>query len=189
MTAETRILIAAKSGKPRFFFCCGIHGSGSTWMFNLAREICRTQGVDFVSCHRETKAYLPLDGLGSRLLVVKSRTPQDDLRPFIASSGEPAVITLRDPRDAVVSIMQRFPDSEASSFDAALKTVEVSADRLVRLSRARELPVFRYEDGFVGSVETFDRVAGLLGTSPSRDQRSAILAGLTPEAVKRTISG
>ena len=172
---------------PRFFFCCGLHGSGSTWMFNLAREICRTQGVDFVSCHREFYAKLPLDDLGSRLLVVKSHNPMDDLRPFIANSSEPAVITIRDPRDAVVSVMQRFPNSPANNFDEALKTVAHSARGLVALSRLREIPIFRYESGFVGSVETFDRIAAMLGASVSEDRRSAILAGLTPEAVKQTI--
>src|ERR1700720_4457735 len=79
-------------GKPLIFVCCGLHSSGSTWMFNLAREICRSQAVDFESCHRESKANLPRDSFGSRLIIVKSHPPMDDLRSFIASSGEPAVI-------------------------------------------------------------------------------------------------
>jgi glycosyltransferase involved in cell wall biosynthesis len=186
MAIET--LASRSPDKPRFFFCCGLHGSGSTWMFNLIREICRTQGVDFVSCHRESREKLPLDDLGSRLLVVKSHTPMDDLRPFIASSGEPAVITVRDPRDAVTSFMQRFPNSAATTFDEAIQAIAISAERLVSLRQLRKIPIFRYEDGFVGSVETFDRIAEILGTRPTEDCRTAILAGLAPEAVKQTIS-
>jgi len=189
LTAPSDAVPTPRSGKPRFFFCCGQHGSGSTWMFNLVREICRTQGVDFVSCHQESRARLPLDNLGSRLLVVKAQNPTDDLQLFIGNSSEPAVIMVRDPRDAVASFMLRFPNSLASSFDKALEAIALSAQRLVALSRLRDIPVFRYEDGFVGSVETFDRIAALLGTSPSEDHREAILAGLTPEAVRRTISG
>jgi GR25 family glycosyltransferase involved in LPS biosynthesis/SAM-dependent methyltransferase/tetratricopeptide (TPR) repeat protein len=188
LNAGTGILTERKLEKPRLFFCCGQHGSGSTWMFNLVREICRTQAVDFVSCHRESEANLPRDGLGSRLLVVKSHNPMADLQSFIGNSDEPAIITVRDPRDAVVSLMQRFPNSSVTGFDKALKAIALSAQCLVTLSRLRGLPVFRYEDGFVGSVETFDRIAALLGTSPSNDQRTEFLAGLTPEAVKRTIS-
>ena len=171
-------------GKPHIFWCCGLHSSGSTWMFNLAREICRSQAVDFVSCHRESVAKLPRDALESRLIVVKSHTPMDDLRWLLANSSEPVVITVRDPRDAVVSLLQRF----GNGFGGAVNLVAVSAERLVTLSRLRAIPIFRYEDGFIGRVETFDRIAALLGMSPSADQREAILAELEPESVKRTIS-
>jgi GR25 family glycosyltransferase involved in LPS biosynthesis/glycosyltransferase involved in cell wall biosynthesis len=157
-------------------------------MFNLAREICRAEAVDFASCHRDSEANLPLDGPGSRLLVVKSHNPMADLQSLIANSSEPAVITVRDPRDAVVSMLQRFPNSPVTSFEETLNTVAHSAQTLVTLSRLRAMLVFRYEDGFVGSVETFDRIAALLGTTPPQDHREAILAGLTPEAVRRTIS-
>ena len=173
----------AGTNKPLIFVCCGLHSSGSTWMFNLAREICQTQGVDFESCHRESRAKLSKDAFGTRLIVVKSHTPMEDLRSLIASSGEPAVITVRDPRDAIVSYMQRF----GKTFDEAIKTVAISAERLVALSRQRTIPVFRYEEEFIGRVETFDRVAAMLGTSPTVDDREAILAALTPEAVKKTI--
>ena len=53
----------------------------------------------------------------------------------------------------------------------------------------RKIPVFRYEEGFVGSLETFDAIAALLATSPTADQREKILAELEPDAVKRTIGG
>jgi len=181
-----RILADRKSDKPRIFGCFGLHSSGSTWMFNLVREICRTQGVDFVSLHRDSEANLPWDVLGVRLIVVKTHNPFTSFQSFIASSDEPAVITVRDPRDAVVSFMQRFSDS---SFDEALKAIALSAQTLVALSRLREIPVFRYEGGFVGSVETLDRIAALLGTSPPEGDRNAVLASLAPEAVRKTISG
>jgi GR25 family glycosyltransferase involved in LPS biosynthesis/tetratricopeptide (TPR) repeat protein len=173
---------------PRLFFCCGQHGSGSTWLFNLVREICRAERLDFVSCHRESAARLPRDGLGSRLLVVKSHNPMPDLRALIAGSAAPAVITVRDPRDAVVSYMQRFPHSLAIGFDEALEAIEYSAQALLALSRLRDMPVFRYEDGFIGRAATFDRIAALLGTRPTGERRADILAGLAPDAVRRTIS-
>jgi hypothetical protein len=49
-------------------------------------------------------------------------------------------------------------------------------------------PVFRYEGGFVGNRETFDRIAALLGTNPTEDQRKMILAKLSPDSVRTTIS-
>jgi hypothetical protein len=181
----TEVIARIKSEKPRIFGCFGLHSSGSTWMFNLAREICHTQAIDFISCHQETDANLPWHALWSQLIVVKSHAPELSFQSLIASSGEPAVITVREPRDAVVSLMQRF----ATSFAEATETVTRSAESLVALLRLRNLPVFRYEAGFIGDTETFNRIAALLGTSPSADDRDAILARLGPESVKRTISG
>lgn len=175
------------TGRPRLFANFGLHSSGSTWMFNLARQICRAQGIDFVSMHRDSEANLPWDVFGSKLIVVRTNNPFPGFQSFIANSGEPAVVTVREPRDAVASFMQRFPTSLARSFDDALAAMVYSAQALLGMMRLRELPVFRYEDGFIGRVETFDRIAALLDTSPSALDRRAILAGLEPEAVKATI--
>ena len=181
----TEVLVRRKSRKPRIFGCFGLHSSGSTWMFNLAREICRTQAVDFESCHQESDANLPWHALGWQLIVVKSHAPELGFRSLIANSDEPAVITVREPRDAVASLMQRF----ATTFAEALEAVITSAGSLVALSRLRKLPIFRYESRFVGDAETFDRIAALLRTNPSTDDREAILAMLEPESVKKAIRG
>lgn len=183
-----RILSTKASAEPLIFVCCCQHGSGSTWMFNLAREICRTMAVNFVSCSQDSDAYLPWDALGSRLLIVKAHNPTAGLRSLIANADVPAIITVRDPRDAVASHLQRFPNSLAQNFDQALEAIAVSAERLVALSRLCQLPIFRYEDGFVGRNETFDKVAALLGVSPSEEQRVAILDGLSPSAVRETVA-
>ena len=179
---------ASTDRKPRVFLCCGLHGSGSTWVFNLVREICRSQRVDFVSAHRDCEANLPWDAAGAKLIVARSHNPFESFQSFIATSGNPAVITVRDPRDAVVSLMQRFPDSLAATFDRALHAIALSAERIIAFLRLRELPVFRYEDGFVGSVQIFDCIAALLGVSPTQTQREIILAGLESDSVRRTIS-
>jgi hypothetical protein len=179
----TEVLSRRRSSKPRIFGCFGLHSSGSTWMFNLAREICRTQAVDFESCHQESDANLPWHALGSHLILVKSHAPELNFRSLFADSSEPAVITVREPRDAVASLMQRF----AMSFAEAIDTVTKSAESLVALSRLRNLPTFRYEARFIGDAETFNHIAALLRTTPSADDREAILAMLRPESVKRTI--
>ena len=101
--------------------------------------------------------------------------------------SEPAVITVRDPRDAVVSFMQRFPSGLGGSFSEALKAIVLSTQTVMALLRLRTRFYLRYEDGFVGSVETFDQIAALLGVSPTADVRGAILAALAPEAVRGTI--
>ncbi len=174
--------------KPHLFACFGQHGSGSTWMFNLAREICRTAEVPFVSAHRDSYANLPWNEAGSSLIIARSQNPMDDFLQYIVNSKSSAVISVRDPRDALVSFMQRFSKSLAPNFDDALKAITYSARRLVELQQRRRLPVFRYEDGFVGQRETLDRVAEMLGVVLSDDQQHAILSGLSAEAVKKKIA-
>lgn len=183
-----RRLAEGRSQTPLIFVCCGLHCSGSTWMFNLVREICRTHDVAFRSCRQESAPYLPWDVLGSRVIVVKSQSPWPCLQSLIADRGVQATVTVRDPRDAVVSYMQRFPTTFAPSFEQALDGIAGCARALAALMRRRSLPVFRYEDGFIGRPQTFDRIAGLLGVSPRPHQRAPVLAGLAPDAVKATIS-
>ena len=137
---------------PRLFACFGQHGSGSTWMFNLVREICRVADVPFASAHRDWRVNLPWHAPGDPMIVAKSQDPMEDWHEFIATSTEPIVITVRDPRDAVVSFMQRFPNSLASSFDQALDAIALSGEHLVAVSCLRDIPVFRYEDGFVEAL-------------------------------------
>ncbi len=182
-----RNLAERRSRTPLIFVCCSLHSSGSTWMFNLVRELCRSHDVPFMSCRQEAD-YLPWDELGSRLIVVKSHSPWEELQSLVAGHSVQAIVTVRDPRDAVVSFMQRFPNTLARSFEVALEEIAASASALVDLMRLRPLPVFRYEDGYIGTRQTFDRIARLLGVTPRPDERASVLAGLAPDAVKATIS-
>lgn len=180
--------VQAKAARPRVFSCFGQHGSGSTWMFNLVREICAAEAIPFVSAHRDSSANLPWDASGVQVIVARTQNPMADFQAFVADSSDPAVITVRDPRDAVVSFMQRFPKSLAKNFEQALDAIALSAERLVKIARLRDIPVFRYEDGFVGAAATVDRIAALLGVTLSPAQRETILSGLSPDAVRAKIS-
>jgi hypothetical protein len=117
------------------------------------------------------------------MMVVKSHQPIPEFRKLIVGSGEPFVLTVRDPRDSVVSLMRRFD----YDFGNAVNFVTLSSRLLVALAPHLKIPPFRYEDGFVGRTETFDKIAGLLGISLPDEKRDEILAGLTPEGVKATI--
>ena len=100
----------------RVFSCFGLHSSGSTWMFNLVREICKAASIPFVSVHRDSKANLPWDSVGAPLIVAKSHNPLDDFLSFVAETDAPAVVTVRDPRDALVSFRERFGNSLGAGF-------------------------------------------------------------------------
>jgi glycosyltransferase involved in cell wall biosynthesis len=171
------------SFKPRMMVCFGLQSSGSTWMFNLIREISRAEGWTFKSLYADKDTDLPWEVLGSGLMVIKSHQPTEDFRKFVVKSGGPFVLTVRDPRDSVVSLMRRF-DYE---FTNALNFVTLSARRLIGLVPDLKTPVFRYEDKFVDQSATFDKIAALLGSRLPAGEREKILATLTPERVRATI--
>jgi glycosyltransferase involved in cell wall biosynthesis len=179
----TRLLATKTSDVPEIFFACGLPSSGSTWLFNLIREICDAAGRPFKSLYADAAVNVPWDELGSELIIVKSHAPFEGLRSVIAQVDEPAVITIRDPRDAVVSFMNRF----GVSFDECLKGVAAAAKNLTELSKLRDLPILRYEDGFVGMHGTFDLIARLLRAGSLADRRDTILASLSPDAVRAKI--
>lgn len=164
-------------------FCCGLHGSGSTWLFNLVREIAFAAGWPFLSQFAPAETdFFPTLFHGQRL-IVKAHAPPTDMRIFMAAASEPVTLSVRDPRDAVVSMMRRF----GMSCQDALGQIAGDAENLVALAKLRSVQVWRYEDGFTSREATFDKVAELLGAHPSIEQRSAILEKLSPDGVRQTI--
>jgi len=173
--------------------CFGLYSSGSTWVFNVLREIWRAEPdvmADenaFKSLYADREADLPLDIFDARRVVMKthlaSNTPADALLLSIAGCPGPVIVTARDPRDAVVSLMQRF----RSTFPNALHSVVRSAQAIVQLAELREVFILRYEDGLIGSARAFDLIASWLGSAPSEELRARILASLAPEAVRSLV--
>jgi hypothetical protein len=179
----TRLLEHRRAGGWQMALCCGLNSSGSTWLFNLLREICLAEGWRFLSLFAASEADLLPLLVGTARIVVKLHAPPPALRSFIAGCGEPLLMTVRDPRDAVVSLMRRF----GQGFDAALDQIAASAESLAELAKLRPIEALRYEDGFVGSPALFDRVAAMLGAGPLGGRREAILARLSPDQVARRI--
>ena len=178
---------AASRVIPRVIACFGLHSSGSTWTYNAVREICKAGSIPFVSVHRDSSANLPWDAPGRPLIIAKTHNPMADFQKYIFGSDDPVVITVRDPRDALVSYMQRFPKTLGKDFALALESIALSATRLVDIVRRRKAAVFRYEDGFIESDDTIDKLASMVGVALERGQRSAITESLTPDAVRETI--
>jgi ADP-heptose:LPS heptosyltransferase len=188
--SATRPIVARavlNPAKRRLFACFGLPRSGSTWMFNLVREICEEAGIEHLSRYREGVENLPWDEAAERMIVSKSHWPWDSYIAFFREHEAKGVITVRDPRDSVVSLVQRRLNGEEIEFQEALKQVVHSAWRQVVMERELRLPVFRYEDRFVGSADTFNAISRMLGATLGETQRSAILAKLTPERVRTTL--
>lgn len=173
------------TNRPRVIICTGMYSSGSTWLFNAVRGIGQVAyGAEAVaSCYAETLDRLPPFDPGIRLLVVKCHMPtQAHLWLALASGGE-CLATIRDPRDAVASLMQRF----GLTFDVALRMVAHSAALLAEAVLWIAEPL-RFENGFPADPSTIPLLAARLGMPLSTQDAAQLHGALSPEVISGKIA-
>ncbi len=157
----------------------GMHGSASTWVFNVVRELVAAGGAELVTCYADTLATLP-EGFEGKHLLVKSHHGSDELDEWLRERGARVILSIRDPRDASVSMAQRFK----SPLQMTARWIGNDASRLQRLAKLGH-PVLQYETRF------FERpgVVGLLGQVLQRPVAEAVQAAIfnrySTEAVRR----
>jgi hypothetical protein len=171
----------------KIILCAGLKSSGSTWLYNvvirLLREASGGSRATMAAFYADEVALFPKGSERARHLVVKSHVPSEPLL-FVTRLTRGAIfLTIREPRDAVVSLTQRF----RFTFDAAMKDVAEEAARIVEFSRARDVILFRYEDRFHEDQSTIATVAALIGVRAPKTQQQNIFKALTPDAVIRKI--
>jgi hypothetical protein len=99
-----------------------MRGSASTYVFNVVRIL-----IGSIVGPQNLILGMPIGASNilnlwekNRHALIKAHSLSVDLRGLIWFAHAPIIVTLRDPRDAVVSIMQRFN----ATFTQALKQVE-----------------------------------------------------------------
>ncbi|MDE2198036.1 MAG: hypothetical protein KGJ41_03355 [Rhodospirillales bacterium] len=168
------------------YWCAGMYASGSTWTYNVMRAIARhahpgeTLSSHFVNDIGEL-AFLGRPG-GPH--VVKSHDLPADAAELLARHARCIVVTQRDPRDAVTSLMlyQRFP------FNTALQWVGRSARFAAALAERPGTVMLRYEDGFVDDPATIDRLAAAMGGRLPPRLRDELFAQTRRASIERLIA-
>lgn len=167
--------------------CLGIYSSGSTWIFNCVLAL-------LTRAHPQRalrSVYMDSNGFEDLLPwidadetpVIKSHVCGEVLMAAVHIRRMPIILSLRDPRDAIVSLMQRF----GSSFESALELVAASGAVLPRASRLLPALVIRYEDGTISNGEALLQIDALLNTNLGAGDLSDIHQKLLPESVKAKI--
>ena len=160
----------------------GVYGSASTWVFNVLRELSIAHhGADRVHAifSDSTQSVLGDPRARDRHLVWKLHRADESWPVLAALSQARVVLTIRDPRDAIVSIMQRFGVGLA----AACADVVVSLQRVAEGSAAGH-PGLRYEDGFFARPETIGALAGYFGWTVDDAAQARIFERYTTERVR-----
>jgi hypothetical protein len=164
---------------PRLIATIGLHSSASTWVFNVIRELMLAAvGEPRVLAVYADKIDDVPDPAG-RTLVLKSHHGSAGLDAWLQTARPMIFLSIRDPRDAVISMARRFD----APLDQAVHWIAGDCSRLARLA-AREHVLLRYEDRFFGDAAMPGRLARILGLNPAPAVTEAIFARYSTEAVR-----
>ena len=151
------------------YWCLGMYGSASTWVFNAARKVAQALTPNrqilgpFVVAHRD----LPPRTDDPHLIIIKSHETDEAAAAELHQHATGIWISIRDPRDCVTSLLSYH----GLSFAAALDWVERSARFCARFTDDPRAILFRYESGFVDDPETLATIAaGFGGVLPPADR-------------------
>ena len=169
-------------GAPYLVATIGVHGSASTWVFNIVRELLIDAFGEprVLSLYADEMRLLPDEPTrAGRHLVIKSHHGSAALDTWLAVRQARIVLSVRDPRDACISMSQRF----AAPLGHAVRWIANDCNRLLRLAPQGH-PLLRYEDRFFEDPAAAGRLAGTLGLSPAPSAIEAIFARYRTEAVR-----
>jgi hypothetical protein len=164
----------------------GLHGSASTWVFNIARELLGASfGDDAVHpCHATKAQDVPAGpDHGERHVVAKTHG-WPTLAAFARDTEAHLIVSVRDPRDAVVSYMQRFGEP----FDRSLRGIGQDCNAALACARAG-FPVLRYEDRFFDKPATVGGIARYLGVAVTEATAARLFAAYSTDAVRKLSAG
>jgi hypothetical protein len=167
---------------PELIATVGLHGSASTWVFNIVRElVSAAAGPDrTLSFYADQLGQMPEDAVrAGKHVVFKSHHGSHELDAWLKERHGLVILSLRDPRDACLSMSRRFA---APLRNAALWIAQDCA-RVARLA-GHGHPLLCYEDRFFEDRGSVDRLADLLGITCGPEVKDSLFAGYGTEAVR-----
>jgi hypothetical protein len=168
-------------------WCLGMYGSASTWLFNVVRQVFEFTQDDkiqtyFVSTKRDCSAF----SQANVIHLIKSHEISDDGTVIeLAGRANKILMTLRDPRDAVTSLMAYH----GHSFEKALGLVEQTAHLCSGFAKDRRTNIFHYESAFFEDPRTIQDLASILGYQLPEEIVQRIFNGLQRAEIEKYIAG
>jgi len=167
---------------PGLIATIGLHGSASTWVFNVVRELLiAALGEDQVlALYADRLSELPAETDRPGCLLLKSHHGSAELDAWLATARPVVFLSLRDPRDAAISMAQRF----RAPLGQAAHWLADDCARLLRLA-GQGHPLLRYEDRFFDDRAVPEQLARTLGLTLEPAAIEAIFARYSTTAVRR----
>ena len=163
-------------------WCVGMYGSASTWTFNVVQKLAAVLVPD-----RPVVAHFvndSLDGLDASAGTLVVKTHATSVGEQLARWASAIIITIRDPRDALASVMQH----QKVPLDIALDIVDVSARTCARYATHERAMLLRFEDRFFDDRATIERLAATFGGTLSGTDKTRIFAETRREEIEKFIA-
>lgn len=165
------------------FLCLGMYSSASTWAFNVVRQIAKSAlpGKSVLA------AFVPdtIPDFDAATTVLVAKNHGTGVARDIGLEATGIVLTVRDPRDAIASLMRH----NKAPFDLALQVTERSAAACAWFAGHPRSVLLKFEDRFFDAPETVERIARLFPALLAAGEAERIFAGLRREAVEAFIAG
>lgn len=174
----------------KIILCAGLKSSGSTWLYNATGQLVRASACSAGRRVRISRFYaddvsdFPAAAQSSDIVIIKTHIPSPALQFLTRFTHGKVLLTIREPRDAIVSLMQRF----AHKFEDCLREVSAGATALVALADCDKHLLLRYEDRFYERPAALCRVARHLGLNVDADLLANIHRSLEPDNVNDRIA-
>jgi hypothetical protein len=159
-----------------------MYGSASTWTFNVVQKLAAVLVPDRpVVPHFVNESLADLDPAAGTLVVKSHATPRGE---ELARRARAIIITIRDPRDALASLMAH----NLVPFDVALEVVEASALTCSRFAQHERATLLRFSDRFFDDPATISRIAATFGGTLLDADKARIFAETRREEVENLIA-
>lgn len=171
---------------PRLVLAVGVRGSASTWAFNVARELMETAlgAAAVMPCFANTPDDLAAAEAGGAACVVCKTHGVAGLDRLVRQDGARVIVTVRDPRDAVLSLIERFGTPPLIALRGVAESCNAVLGCVAPDCVAQPWPVLRYEDGFFERADTVALLARHLRLDVAAAEAARIFAGWRTEAVR-----
>jgi Sulfotransferase domain len=163
----------------------GTVASASTWTFNITRALLALGRPDVVSLFAERAGELLSnvpDNAGD--IVVKAHAADHPMLMLLKLADSRVILSYRDPKDSVVSQMERVD----STFRAVMTQLSTTLATFAMIVDHTHLLILRYEDDFPSDRETLTLLAQHLGVTVANSTIDALFQAFRSENVKHEIT-
>jgi len=165
------------------YWCLGMYASASTWTYNLVKQIAATLLPDRPVLSRFVADELPTPQEAEAHTVVV-KTHASIAYEELARRATAIIITIRDPRDAIASLLTH----NKVPFEMALNVTEATAGMCGHFMSDPRAVALKFEDRFFDDPATVARIAARFPGMLSDADAARIFAALRRGAVDSFIA-